>query len=129
MRPYKTFNLKIGKPVKHKDKIEWIKQLKLREILKDNPKFSYVKTKEYFTYYDNFWPILKTGWNPKWKDIKNYPPNMEIDDIIEDIDKKLGFVEYIEVAESYIQTNDSEWFDEDHDYSRDFRSKRAININ
>jgi hypothetical protein len=112
--------------VKHKDKLEWCQQLYLRECMKNTPSMPYCHDPCYFTMYNQTWDILRAGWNPTWADIAHYPEEVELDDIITIIDKRLGFVNIKSIPEykdPQPDPKDLEWYDEDRPSVRDIRSK------
>lgn len=87
-----SWNPNICQLVKHKDKIEWIKQIYLRECMKQTPGMEYCKDPSYFEMYDQGWDITRSGWNVTWKMFSKYPENWTTTEIINDLDRRLGFV-------------------------------------
>lgn len=121
----KSWNPQIGKIIKHKDKLEWCKQLYLRECMKNTPSLGFCKQPGYFAMYNQTWDILRAGWNPTWEMIADFPEEVELDEIIAIVDKQLGFVNIEEYKDELPELTSEElgWHDEDQVYQRDVRSK------
>jgi len=116
----KSWNPSIKKIVRHRDKIEWIKQIFIRDCLRDtkNPKLSFCHRPGFFNQYDQYWPILKSGWYVDCDVL-----SLDIEKMIATMDKRCGFVEIPIHSEDKIPEIDSNWYEEDEIYSRDLRRK------
>lgn len=120
----RSWNPRIGRVVKHKDKLEWCQQLYMRHCMKNTPNLDFCRNSVYFSMYNQYWDILRAGWRPDWDMIAHYPEEVELDDIIIIIDKTLGFVdiEYVVDKPDLVPTPEElEWYVEDEMPTRDLR--------
>ncbi len=121
----KSWNPQIGRVVRHKDKLEWCKQLYLRECMKRTPSLEFCRQPTYFAMYNPTWNILNAGWNPGWHMIADFPEEVELDEIIMGIDKFFGFVNIEEYRDELPEPipEELEWYVDDQIYQRDIRTK------
>lgn len=122
----RSWNPRIGRVVKHKEKLEWCQQLYIRHCMQNTPSLGFCRNPSYFSQYNQYWNILRAGWCPSWDDIAYYPEEVELDDIITIIDKHMGFVdiEYaVDKPDPEPTPEELEWYDEDQMYQKDVRSK------
>jgi hypothetical protein len=124
----RSWNPNIGIIITHRDKLEWLERLYVRHCMKSAPNSPLIYSGiGMFGMYDSCRKNIRAGWNPKWEDIAYYPEEVEFDEIIKNIDKKLGFVEYVEYVDVVLE--DVEWYAEDEPLSRDLRISKQITRN
>ena len=116
----KSWNPKIGIKIRHRDKLTWLRGLYIDEM-KRTARVNYGQLKKiYDPWVDEF---ARAGWTPRWQDIQNYSKEVDFDEIIADIDKKFGFVNFENIKELPAPEIDANWFEEDFQYQRDVRSQ------
>lgn len=74
--------------------------------------------------YDQGFPIIKSGWNPSLDMLDKYDPNMTDEEIISDLDKIFGFIEWNPNQSTPEPEPETNWFEEDVVYARDVRTKK-----